>query len=75
MLEYDKILRPLISNWIHDERLSEDRVYLSASSIVRKSYTLNRINNLISEHKLNLKVFESSEMEYSDRFIIPKKND
>ena len=72
MLEYDKILRPLISNWIHDERISEDRVYLSASSIVRKEFTKNRILNLISKHNLNLKVWEDNTMEYSDRFIISK---
>ena len=66
------ILKPLISNWIHDEILSEDRVYLSASSIVRKEFTKNRIKNLIAEHKLSLKVWEDNTMEFSDRFIISK---
>jgi hypothetical protein len=73
MIEYDKILKPLISNWVHDEILSEDRVYLSSSSIVRKEFTKNRILNLISKHNLNLKVWEDNTMEYSDRFIISKK--
>ena len=69
--EYNR-LRPLISNWVHNERISEDRVHLSASSIVRKEFTKNRIKNLIAEHKLSLKVFEDNTMEYSDRFIISK---
>lgn len=72
--EYNRLI-PLIFNWVHNVRFSEDRVYLSASSVIRKTYTLNRINNLISEHKLNLKVWEDNTMEYSDRFIISKKND
>ena len=73
MINEYSILKPLISNWIHDEILSEDRVYLSASSIVRKEFTKNRIKNLIAEHKLSLKVWEDNTMEYSDRFIISKK--
>ena len=66
------ILKPLISNWITTAILRADRVYLSASSIVRKEFTNTRIKNLIAEHKLSLKVFEDSTMEFSDRFIISK---
>lgn len=70
MKEEYYILYPKIKNWIHGEKILEDRVYLCASSIVRKDYTINRIRNLIAEHNLNLKVFEDNTMDFSDRFII-----
>lgn len=79
MIEEYSILKPLIKNWIHDERYMYSEktflpieVHLSASSIVRKDFTMNRIRNLISKHNFNLKVFEGNTMEYSDRFIISK---
>ncbi|HXS61095.1 MAG TPA: hypothetical protein VN703_09840 [Candidatus Sulfopaludibacter sp.] len=81
MLNDYQILRPLINNIVHDERFknqefSDDKileVHLSASSIIRKDFTINRIKNLIAKHKLNLKVFEDDTMEFNDRFIISKK--
>ena len=80
MTDY-QLLKPLITNWVHNESYKyEDfkkekiiEVHLSASSVVRKGFTINRIQNLISKHDLNLKVFESAEMEQNDRFIISKK--
>lgn len=80
MIEHYNALRPLISNWIHGEKYKYENewndnpieVHLSASSLVRKMYTINRIKNLISKHNLNLKVFEMPEMERTDRFCIGK---
>lgn len=78
--EYNK-LKPLILNLVHNEcykvkdvkMFSEVvEVHLSAPSIVRKKFTINKINNLISKNKLSLKVFELPEMEFSDRFVISK---
>ena len=73
-----QLLKPLISNYVHNEIFKYDNgfpieVHLSASSVLRKDFTKNKIQNLISKHDLNLKVFESSEMEQNDRFIISKK--
>jgi len=73
-------LKPLIENYIHDEKpiyngfdKTEIVGYtVSAPSVVRKDFTINKINNLISKHNLNIKVFETKEMEFSDRFVISK---
>lgn len=46
---------------------------LSASSFIRKQYTMNKIKNLINKLNLALIIFEDKTMEMSDRFIIAKK--
>lgn len=80
MLEQYHILKPLISNYIFDEKYQYNDmnkkevvgVVLSASSLIRKDYTLNRVKNLIAKKELNLSVSEEG-MEYSTMFIITKK--
>ncbi len=46
---------------------------VSAPSIVRKNYVLNRAQNLVQKFELNLNVFEDDSMRLTDRFIIAKK--
>ena len=78
--DYQK-LRETISNYVHDEKpiyngfdKTEIVGYtLSASSFIRKPYTMNKIKNLISKLNLDLIIFEDKTMEMSDRFIIAKK--
>jgi hypothetical protein len=80
MIEQYKILSPYIKNCTTDESFKyEDfnkekviEVHLSASSLVRKPYTICRIKNLISKHKLDLKCWEDKTMINNDRFIISK---
>lgn len=80
LTDYQK-LKAFIRNWVHNERFKyldfkkEEiiEVHLSASSGVRKKYTINRIKNIILQHDLKLKVWEPKEFEFTDRFIISKK--
>jgi hypothetical protein len=80
MLNDYQILKEKIKNFTNNERFSYSdfsgeeviAVHLSAPSIVRKNFTLNKIQNLISKHNLNLKVFEKPEMVMTDRFVISK---
>lgn len=78
--EYEK-LKPMIVNCVHNERMKVDldntpvtvlEVHLSAPSIIRKEFTINKIRNLIAKHNLNLKCWEDDSMLKSDRFIISK---
>lgn len=46
---------------------------VSASSLLRKEFTLNRAQNLVQKFGLNLNVFEDDSMKLTDRFIISKK--
>jgi hypothetical protein len=46
---------------------------VSAPSIARKNYVLNRAQNLVQKFELNLNVFEDDSMRLTDRFIIAKK--
>lgn len=77
MLSEYQILRPFIANYIFDEMYQYkdfDKkevvvVMVSASSLIRKDYTINRVRNLISKNKLNLTVSEDG-FEDSSRFII-----
>jgi hypothetical protein len=46
---------------------------VSAASIIRKQYTMNKIKNLIGKLNLHLIIFEDKTMEITDRFIIAKK--
>lgn len=78
MIEHYNTLRPLISNWIHNEMHCTsnsvvDEVHLSASSLVRKDFIKNKITNLINKYDLDLKIIEGDGMELTDRFIIVKK--
>lgn len=74
-------LKPLIENYVHDEKpiyngfdKTEIVGYtLSASSFIRKQYTMNKIKNLIGKLNLDIIIFEDKTMEVSDRFIIAKK--
>jgi hypothetical protein len=78
--DYQK-LKPLIENYIHDEKpiyngfdKTEIVGYtVSAASIIRKQYTMNKIKNLISKLDLDISIFEDKTMEITDRFIIAKK--
>jgi hypothetical protein len=78
--DYQK-LKPLIENYIHDEKpiyngfdKTEIVGYtVSAASIIRKQYTMNKIKNLISKLDLDISIFEDKTMEFTDRFIIAKK--
>jgi hypothetical protein len=78
--DYQKI-KPRIENYIHDEKpiyngfdKTEIVGYtVSAASIIRKQYTMNKIKNLICKLNLDLIIFEDKTMEMSDRFIIAKK--
>jgi hypothetical protein len=81
MLSNYQKLKPLIENYIHDEKpvyngfdKTEIVGYtVSAASIIRKQYTMNKIKNLIGKLDLEILVFEDKSMEMSDRFIIAKK--
>jgi hypothetical protein len=81
MSEHYHQLKKLIENYVHDEKpiyngfdKTEIVGYtLSASSFIRKQYTMNKIKNLISKLNLDLIIFEDKTMEMSDRFIIAKK--
>jgi hypothetical protein len=78
--DYQK-LKPLISNSVFDEKpiyngfdKTEIVGYtVSAASIIRKQYTMNKIKNLIGKLNLHLIIFEDKTMEITDRFIIAKK--
>jgi hypothetical protein len=78
--DYQK-LKLLISNSIFDEKpiyngfdKTEIVGYtVSAASIIRKQYTMNKIKNLISKLDLELMVTEDNTMELTDRFIICSK--
>lgn len=80
MLSEYKILRPFIANYIFDEMYQYkdfDKkevvgVLVSASSLVRKDYTINRVRNLISKNGLSITVSEEG-FEDSNRFIIKFK--
>lgn len=82
MVEHYQNLKPLIENYVHDEKpiyngfdKTEIVGYtLSASSFIRKQYTMNKIKNLIGKLNLDLIIFEDKTMEMSDRFIIAKKD-
>lgn len=77
MLPEYHILKPLISNYIFDEKYQYNDfdkkevvgVMLSASSLLRKEYTLNRIRNLINKNGLSITVSEEG-FEDSGKFII-----
>jgi hypothetical protein len=74
-------LKPLISNSIFDEKpiyngFDKKEIVgytVSAASIIRKQYTMNKIKNLISKLDLDISIFEDKTMEFTDRFIIAKK--
>ena len=77
MLSEYQILRPFIANYIFDEMYQYkdfDKkevvgVMVSASSLIRKDYTINRVRNLISKNGLNITVSEDG-FENSNKFII-----
>ena len=74
--EYLK-LKPFIANYIFDEMYQYKDfnkkevvgVMVSASSLVRKVYTINRVRNLISKNGLSITVSEDG-FKDSSRFII-----
>ena len=76
MSEY-QILRPFISNYIFDEMYKYKDfnkkevvgVMVSASSLIRKDYTINRVRNFISKNGLSIIVSEEG-FEDSNRFVI-----
>lgn len=77
MLSEYQILRPFIANYIFDEMYQykdfDEKevvgVMVSASSLLRKEYTLNRVRNLINKNGLSITVSEEG-FEDSNRFII-----
>ena len=77
MIEQYQILRPFIANYIFDEMYQYkdfDKkevvgVMVSASSLIRKDYTINRVRNLISKNGLSITVSEDG-FENSNKFII-----
>ena len=77
MIEQYQILRPFIANYIFDEMYQYKDfdnkevvgVMVSASSLIRKDYTINRVRNLISKNGLSITVSEEG-FEGSNRFII-----
>ena len=77
MIEQYQILRPFIANYIFDEMYQYKDfnkkevvgVMVSASSILRKEFTLNRVRNLISKNGLSITVSEDG-FENSNRFVI-----
>ena len=77
MIEQYQILRPFIANYIFDEMYQYKDfdnkevvgVMVSASSLIRKDYTINRVRNLISKNGLSITVSEEG-FENSSRFII-----
>lgn len=80
MLSEYQILRPFIANYIFDEMYQykdfDEKevvgVMVSASSLLRKEYTLNRVRNLINKNGLSITVSEEG-FENSNRFIIKLK--
>lgn len=80
MLSEYQILRPFIANYIFDEMYQYkdfDKkevvgVIVSASSLLRKGYTINRVRNLINKNGLSITVSEEG-FEDSNRFIIKFK--
>ena len=77
MIEQYQILRPFIANYIFDEMYQYKDfdnkevvgVMVSASSLIRKDYTINRVRNLISKNGLSITVSEDG-FENSNRFVI-----
>lgn len=77
MLPEYLILKPFIANYIFDEMYQYkdfDKkevvgVMVSASSLIRKDYTINRVRNLISKNGLSITVSEEGFENYN-RFII-----
>lgn len=77
MLKEYSILRPFIANYIFDEKYQYKDfnkkevvgVIVSASSLIRKDYTINRVRNLINKNGLSITVSEEG-FENSNRFII-----
>ena len=77
MIEQYQVLRPFIANYIFDEMYQYkdfDKkevvgVMVSASSVLRKEFTLNRVRNLISKNGLSITVSEDG-FENSNKFII-----
>ena len=77
MIEQYQVLRPFIANYIFDEMYQYkdfDKkevvgVMVSASSLIRKVYTINRVRNLISKTGLSITVSEDG-FENSNKFII-----
>jgi hypothetical protein len=77
MLAEYSILRPFIANYIFDEMYQYKDfnkkevvgVMVSASSLIRKDYTINRVRNLINKNGLSITVSEEG-FENSNRFII-----
>ena len=80
MLSEYKILRPFITNYIFDEiyqykdfnKKEVVGVMMSASSLIRKDYTINRVRNLINKNGLSITVSKEG-FEDSNRFIIKLK--
>lgn len=66
--EYEK-LKPHIKNYVSPEKYQYSDldfkeiigVMVSASSLIRKDYTMNRVKNLIAKLKLNLEVVDEVE--------------
>jgi hypothetical protein len=77
MLSEYALLKPHIINYTFDETIMYKdfqkkevvSVSLSASSILRKDFTINRIKNLISKKGLSLTVSEDG-LDNSTKFII-----
>ena len=78
MIDQYKILSQYIKNCTCDESFKyEDfnkekviKVHLSSGATLRKELVMNKIENLISKHNLNLKIKVDNTMRFNDRFII-----